>query len=675
VSQDVLDVVLFTGGRGSDLMTRELVRDPRVRLTLIVNGYDDGKSTGEVRRFLGDSLGPSDFRKNARRLAAELGTSPPELLELLAERLPHGCGSEEARSRLEALAHSAGHGHVEGAAYGLETLDASLRGAVGGYLERFVEEYDSSSNPFSFSDCSLGNLVFAGCFLDAGRDFNTAVARYCALLGLPEGLVENVTDGRNLYLIGLTEDRQVMASEADIVDATQPSRIHDIFLLDEPPTSAEIARIRAGSLEEAQAALAARSGDLRPNPRVLARLRDADLIIYAPGTQHSSLFPSYITPGVGEAIGSNLKARKLLVTNIQEDAETAETSAVEILDRAQYYLREKDRTQIPTPCLITHYVINDPEVDDAEVPYVRLGPLESLEDPRLVRIGQYEEAVSGRHDAKKVVVPFVQSLLAPQAVPRIAAFLLETDSHNKISQTVLESLRGGVSDLPIRFTFFYDSPLSLDAHFVEGLPFDLRNLKADGGDTRDAVLEICRDPAFDYVLLFESSGMYRGEDIVSLASHLTWGRLDAVWGSRRLSVRDIQESYKFRFRRRRLLGAISYLGSHLLSLAYLALYGRYITDTLSGIRAVRREYLDDRRIDLNSRVFNQQLLSKILSEDGEIFELPVRFLPISPKLVRRTTVRDGLTSILTIARWRIRGRPERESGPLPPSDDAPPTSP
>ena len=38
---------------------------PDVALTIAINGYDDGASTGEVRRFLGDSLGPSDFRKNA----------------------------------------------------------------------------------------------------------------------------------------------------------------------------------------------------------------------------------------------------------------------------------------------------------------------------------------------------------------------------------------------------------------------------------------------------------------------------------------------------------------------------------------------------------------------------------------------------------------------------------
>ena len=35
-----------------------------VELFLLINGYDDGLSTGIARRALGKMLGPSDFRKN-----------------------------------------------------------------------------------------------------------------------------------------------------------------------------------------------------------------------------------------------------------------------------------------------------------------------------------------------------------------------------------------------------------------------------------------------------------------------------------------------------------------------------------------------------------------------------------------------------------------------------------
>ena len=79
------------------------------------------------------------------------------------------------------------------------------------------------------------------------------------------------------------------------------------------------------------------------NRRLRERIGSADLIIYAPGTQHSSLFPSYLTKDLSRAIASNLTAMKLLVTNIQADAEISGSSAVDIVERAVYYLKEKGK--------------------------------------------------------------------------------------------------------------------------------------------------------------------------------------------------------------------------------------------------------------------------------------------------------------------------------------------
>ena len=75
------------------------------------------------------------------------------------------------------------------------------------------------------------------------------------------------------------------------------------------------AEAAARALEVAAAGLDAQSAARR------SKIAEADVIIYAPGTQHSSLFPSYLTPGLADAIAGNLRAIKLLVTNIQTDAE------------------------------------------------------------------------------------------------------------------------------------------------------------------------------------------------------------------------------------------------------------------------------------------------------------------------------------------------------------------
>ena len=627
-AQPAVGVVLFSGGRGSGALGRQLVVRPGIALTVAINGYDDGASTGEVRRFLGDALGPSDFRKNASRLAGELRTCPPSLIALLDGRLPADVSPCAAISTIIATA-----------------LANPEPPRLAEWLTAFVAEYERNPR-FDFRDCSVGNLVFAGAYLCSARDFNRAVDAYAGLLGLPPGLVENVTDGGNAHLVAIDKAGRLLRTEAAIVDARCHTAIRRIFLVDRPLNDGEAATIEALPLDEAIEALQAREPRLRLNPRLAAKIAAADVIIYTPGTQHSSLFPSYMTPGLGDAIAANLHAIKLLVTNIQTDAEIAGSTAVDLIDRALYYLNLKSPRPIATPCLITHYMINEPGRPEG-APYVPLGPIETIEDPRLIRIGAYEDGATGRHDAARVLAPFLDALVVPRRPRRIAVLLLGGGSLNKVTETMLEMVRGGIEGQPLEATVFCLDPCDLDPAFVGRLPFAVR-VAADSAAFLDAV----RTDGYDYVGLFESSGMYRGEDLVALAAVLAQGRLDAVWGSRRLSVRDIHESYRARYGRHLVLGAVSFLGSHVLSLAYLFLYGRYVSDTLSAVRAVRASDALAAGIDLTHKHANHHLLSRLLRRRAEILELPVQFLPISPERVRRTSALEGLQALATLfALW------------------------
>jgi 2-phospho-L-lactate transferase/gluconeogenesis factor (CofD/UPF0052 family) len=629
-------VVVFSGGRGSIVLSKQLIRDRRVRLTLAINGYDDGASTGEVRRFLEDSLGPSDFRKNASRLASELATCAPALVDLLDTRLPDGIGRDDAIAFLRAAPAA--------------RLDGPARAKVLDRIEAFISALEATGRAFAFADCSVGNLVFAGAYLLCDRQFNRAVDDYCSLVGLPAGMIENVTDGANAFLVAIGSDGAILGSEEEIVDANRSNRIDDIFLIDRPLSPEDRHRLTAAGSRAAATWFERHAANVTLNPRLAAAIATADLIVYAPGTQHSSLFPSYLTPGLSGAIAANLRAIKLLVTNIQTDAEIAGRSAVEIIDRALFYLKEKGALRTPSPCLITHYIVNDPGQSEAAAPYVPLGQIETIEDPRLVRIANYEEGVTGRHDAAKILGPFVQSFLDRGAAQKLAVLLHDAGSINKVTQTLLEMVRGGIQDLPLDVEVFYEGA-ALDPAFVASLPMRVRAFDADAERRFRAAVEA---GGFDYVLLFESSGMYRGEDVASLASHLTGGRLDAVWGSRRLSVRDIHESLRFRYRHSGVLRALSAAGSHALSLACLVLYGRYVSDTLSAVRAVRAADALAIGVPLTHKRANQHLLAVLLGRRAEILEIPVPFFPISPERVKRTSVVDGLQSLGALFAGRLR---------------------
>ena len=186
----VVSVVLFSGGRGSDVLSRQLIGHPDVALTIAINGYDDGASTGEVRRFLGDSLGPSDFRKNASRVARETRSCPAGIIEVLDTRLPNPCSREDA---LQALGGYRGRGQAADA-------PANRRGPP---RARIRPRRSSSPTARSATSCLPAATSTAAA---ASMTLSTTTAR---LLGLPAGLVENVSDGTNAFLVALERDRGV----------------------------------------------------------------------------------------------------------------------------------------------------------------------------------------------------------------------------------------------------------------------------------------------------------------------------------------------------------------------------------------------------------------------------------------------------------------------------------
>ena len=650
-SAAALRVVLFSGGRGSGALTTALVQMPGVHLTIAINGYDDGASTGEVRRFLGDALGPSDFRKNASRVASSLGSCAPALVAVLDRRLPDGSGADAIARIAEALDAPQPPAGSPGAG-----IEASAREAVAARLRAFLAELAATGRLFRFDDCSIGNLVFAGGYLLSGRAFNASVDDYAALVGLPPGLIENVTDGTNAHLVAVGAEGRVLGSEAEIVDATARNAIREIFLLPRQLEAAEVQALSNAGPDQATSRLAKLAVCPRLNPRLAERIRDADLIVYAPGTQHSSLFPSYLTAGLTDAIAGNLRATKLLITNIQTDAEIAGSSAVDIVGRAVHYLKEKGRLGTPTPALITHFLMNDPGAGSSSTPYVPLGRLDTLEDPRLVRVGHLEEGVTGRHDARKVLEPFVSAALAARGRRRrVAVVLYDAGVPDKLALTLIEIVRGGIGGLALDVTVFCETAVPLDPRFLAHLPFRVESLPPLLGEADAALRRSLEAGGFEFVCLFESSGMYDGDDIPWLLSHLT-GRLDAVWGSRRLSVRDIEESLRVKYRHHAGLRILSYIGSHLLSLMYLSLYGRYVSDTLSGARVLRVEDAIRIGLPLTHKRANQQLLSRLLRRKAEMFEVPVHFYSASPEQVKRTTVLDGLQSVAGIVWARVRPR-------------------
>nr|BFE80159.1 hypothetical protein GCM10020093_027600 [Planobispora longispora] len=252
---DRASVVLFSGGRGGASIARGLLGVPDLDLSVLINGYDNGQSTGALRRYLPGMLGPSDFRKN---LLLHLHGGDPRQ-EALKGVLDHRLPARATRKDLDRLAD----GLARGTAYGM--LPPRTRAAVARDLSVLTEALDDRPG-LELGDCALGNLVFAGAYLRLGRDFNAAIRSCAEAFESPARLV-NVTGGENAFLVALKQDGRLLADEADIVAPQDAVAISDLFLLDRPVTPRRRAVLEALPDEHRRRVLARGGAEISSIPR------------------------------------------------------------------------------------------------------------------------------------------------------------------------------------------------------------------------------------------------------------------------------------------------------------------------------------------------------------------------------------------------------------------------
>jgi len=172
-------VSVFCGGRGGSSLIREFLRRPQVELHALINAYDDGMSTGELRGFIPGMLGPSDFRKNLANFLHWHSNYQYALTRLLEFRMSE-VDQEKEVACLKQWARSGADGDETLVSENLRSVMRELdrmSPRVRGYLGAFFDYQTQQDQAFQFGDCSIGNLVFAGAYLKNNRNFQRRCRR------------------------------------------------------------------------------------------------------------------------------------------------------------------------------------------------------------------------------------------------------------------------------------------------------------------------------------------------------------------------------------------------------------------------------------------------------------------------------------------------------------------
>src|SRR5713101_959838 len=157
-SRSKINVVLFSGGSGTQSITEALLRHPQISLTILINAYDDGHSTGRLRRFIPGMLGPSDVRKNINRLMPQAQECHQALRDLSEHRLPAGFEYQKGMDLAQCIARQSFDALPPPLASRFEHLSVKQARTFAGFFRHFHDyaiQQEHAGNCFDFTDCAL----------------------------------------------------------------------------------------------------------------------------------------------------------------------------------------------------------------------------------------------------------------------------------------------------------------------------------------------------------------------------------------------------------------------------------------------------------------------------------------------------------------------------------------
>ncbi|MGA8060172.1 MAG: 2-phospho-L-lactate transferase CofD family protein [Candidatus Binataceae bacterium] len=642
-----MKVAVFCGGRGSATIIRELLRSTEVHLALLVNAYDDGLSTGALRNFIPGMLGPSDFRKNFSYLLDLYSDEQYALKGLLEFRLPMTCSSAEVRHLQDFLQSGDPRQLGEPLCELFGRLDNNTSEQVRRLLKVFLDYANNLGRQFDFRDCAVGNLIFAGAYLSQGHNFNAA-AEVMSRLVSSQAVLVNVSNGENRILVALKEDGELLAREEKIVGKQSPARIRRIFFMPEQLSENELAQISGCSVDEKEAWLAARQSLPMLSEEARRFLRDAEVIVYGPGTQHSSLLPSYcIASDTLKAAKAPIKA---FVANLGPDNDIQGLSASDLLDRALACAGDPDNS-LRT---VTHVLLDDSAPVEGSQ---RLAPGSFDSRPTykgavIVRGGFQNEFSPQVHNGRAVISTimniwerdsvqaqkpsleiFYDLSRRPEAGAGLVEEFLEFDWREDFRRVVLR-VHGSLPELPSLPPF-----LAIERWNSEGL-FPEVSVAGDW----------LRAGGSDYLATITGDGSYRLHDIAFGVKVLEQGSFGAVYGSRTQSRRQFNSSLRAAYGERGLVRRVSFAGAFLLSMLFAVRFGLIFSDPLSGFRIYRRRNLATLENALApSPNATPTTITKLLVKNRvEIAELPVQYRTFAGFTDPKWRLRRGLRNLLGI---------------------------
>lgn len=627
-------ISIFSGGSGNLELNKNLYKILGENLTIIINGYDDGKSTGLLREIVPGMLGPSDFRKNIVNLIDETNFSKRSLKYLLNFRLNTNNLNEIKKIfKLDLSFNQKFHKKFTMLSYSdYEVIKESII-----YLKNNID-----INKINKKDINFGNLVFTSMYIKYALNFDNAIEKFKDLCDVKANIL-NVTNGKNLYLCGIDSQNNFISNEEKITNGNFKNKIKDIFLIKKKIQTKDI----INNLKNLEKYLKKISFYPKMNMNVKIALIKSDIILYGSGTQFSSLFPSYITRGLFESLVRS-KAKKFFISNIVYDKDIKNLKFEEILEKFYFYINFKNKKKYKEK-LIDYFILNKFDDENLSIKDKKnyITPNSNIKNSiifdfekkdgvhfsnELINIILKKSSISSINlktfNSYSLIIPILNE---KRTVKKVIKNLINFNYKNYFKEIIV--VDGGSTD----------GSLKILNKFKDIRLYSLKNV-GRGECIRYGILK----SRCDLIGIFPSDDEYYSEDIKKLFNQITENKFDLSIGSRLIKCQNIKNQIKQIYPNNYFGYLLSKYGGFFLSLLLFFKHNKFITDSLTTIFALKS--IDAKKINFKSKGvnFNLELICKYNFNNKSIIEIPVQFKARSFKQGKKITMYDGLKCVLEI---------------------------
>lgn len=154
----------------------------------------------------------------------------------------------------------------------------------------------------------------------------------------------------------------------------------------------------------------------------------------------------------------------------------------------------------------------------------------------------------------------------------------------------------------------------------------------------------------DLILIQDADLEYDPQDYLTLLPPLCDGRAKVVYGSR---LRGFERQFgKGKVRRHPGAYRSAYLGGRVVTEFTNLVYGTRLTDVPTCYKCFRTDVIRSITIEHDRFEWEPEVTAKLLRSGIDIFEVPITYRPRSFQEGKKIGVRDGLTALWTLARYR-----------------------